>query len=616
MEGAADDRPRGAALNDALIRLVRPPLNPAMGLLCAALIVSCAIPACAFSDIITEDSARFTRLLTSSVPERRIEGLQGLSDLKYWPAENAVLPLLDDRAPEVRRAAVLALGRIGGAQTIPRFIALLDDSSWELRQHAWLSLRTMTAQEFSREDRAAWQQWWQKTNSAGHANALLAAAQRSPEKTVGRETNAAASVAFVSTGPARPAKKRPSAPATPAHPARRDALRALARLAGPEFEPQLISLLRDAQTPPLDAEEREFLCAALERVGSAQAVPVLAAQRTDTAAWALGHLGGHEAERALLNYPPSLAMLLALDRLHSTNAGPLLPQLVAHMGQITYRSQPDDVMNEDLQPIQRVGANLILRSGVAPIFIERVVQELEDTMKPPVAHGPRPDGPPQWERMFTAMRSELKPGFVREDGTTTSQPVVAMCYLLGNGNLGSSRREEAHSDFPDQRQSLLTLAATGGERALVKRLIPLLRHPAAVPRVYVALALGRMQAREATPELVAMVREGYAFSDSTALASGKHFDQSQNVRWRGFLCLALGRMGNDEARTALEQFATDARQPRDIRYSAVVGLGFIGSTKSVPSLTRVVTDDIVWLVRDEARQAAERIQLMQSEATR
>ena len=581
-------------MNAALIRLARRLSNPAFRLLCAAVLVSCATSARAFTDIITGDAARFTGLLASPVPERRIEGLQGLSDLKHWPAEDAALPLLDDHAQEVRRAAVLALGRIGGARTIPRFIALLDDPSWELRQHAWLNLRTMTTQEFPREDRAAWQRWWQKTNSAGHVKDLLAAAQRSPEVTVGRGTNAEASAAFVSTASGRPAKKRRSAPASPVHPERREALRALARLASPEFEPHFISLLRDAQTPPLDAEEHEFLCAALERAGSARAVPVLVAQRTEAAAWALGHLGGHNAERALLNFPPSLAMLLALDRLRSTNAGPLLPQLVAHMGQITYRGQPDDVMNEDLQPVQRVGANLILRSGLAPAFIERAVQELEDTMKPAVAHGPRPDCPPQWERMFTAMRSELKPGFVREDGTTTTQPVVAMCYLLGNAS------EDSRSP----------------EAALIPRLIRLLRHPAVVPRVYVALALGRMQAREAAPELVSLVREGYAFSDSAALASGKHFDQSQNVRWRGFVCLALGRMGGDEARTALEQFASDTKQPRDIRYSAVVGLGFIGSTNSSAALTRVATDDIVWLVRDEARQAAERIQLMQSETTR
>ena len=125
-----------------------------------------------------------------------------------------------------------------------------------------------------------------------------------------------------------------------------------------------------------------------------------------------------------------------------------------------------------------------------------------------------------------------------------------------------------------------------------------------------------MQAREALPSLIEMIREAYPFSDSVALASGKHFDQSQNVRWRGFVCMALGRLGGDDARKALEKFAADPKQPRDIRYGAVVGLGFIGSPDSLPVLERVADGDIIWLVRDEARRVARRIQLTRLEAPR
>jgi HEAT repeat protein len=183
--------------------------------------------------------------------------------------------------------------------------------------------------------------------------------------------------------------------------------------------------------------------------------------------------------------------------------------------------------------------------------------------------------------MFQRMRSELKPGFVREDGVTTSQPIVAMCYLTGSY-----------------------------EAALAQRLVPLLNHPAIVPRVYVALALGRMHAKEALPALTRMIEDGYPFSDSTALASGKHFEHSQTVRWRGFLCMALGRMGGDEARVALERYASTATQPRDIRYSSVVGLRFIGSPKSLAALGQVAANDVIWMVRDEASRAAETIRLL------
>jgi HEAT repeat protein len=183
------------------------------------------------------------------------------------------------------------------------------------------------------------------------------------------------------------------------------------------------------------------------------------------------------------------------------------------------------------------------------------------------------------------MREELKPGFVRNDGVTTSQPLTALYFIAQ-------------------------------DKAFVSRLAPLLRHPAFVPRIYVAMTLGKLQARETVPKLVEIIREGYPFSDATALASGKHFDQSQTVRWRGFFCLALGRMGGHEARLALEQIAVDPQAYRDLRYGAVVGLGFIGSPKSLLVLQEVARQDIIWMVRDAARESMAAITLFAKEERR
>ena len=532
-------------------------------------------PTC-LPDVINEDAARFSALLSSLMPERRVEGVQGLANLKHRPAESAVIRLLDDAAPAVRREALLALGRLGGIRTIPRFIELLDHPSWEIRQNAWLALGRMTAQNFGPTEKAAWEKWWVESTSVQKEQTLLNRAGGPPEHGAGG-TN----TTYVTAAPGRRGRARNSL-LPPAHSRRHDALRALVHLATPSSEDALLRFLQQPQSPPLDADERNFICEALERLGSSRAIPVLAAQRSDAAAWALGSLGGAEAERALLEFAKTLPTLLALDRLHSTNAGPFLPMLVEQMGQITYRGQPDDVMNEEMQPIQRAGANLIRRSGLAPVFFECVLQELEDTMQPPVTHGPRPAAPSSWDGMFKRMRSELKPGFVREDGTTTSQPVVALCY-------------------------------TADDPALGRRLIPLLRHPAVVIRVYVALTLGRLRVLDALPAMSEMIREGYTFSDSVALASGIHFDQSQTVRWRGFVCLALGRMAGTDARMALESFAVNSKQPRDIRYGAVVGLGFIGSPESLPVLERVTAEDLIWLVRDEAKQVARKIRLRKLE---
>jgi HEAT repeat protein len=518
------------------------------GLLLSAWLTVRADSPAALVDVFTEDVTRFTRLLDSPLAERRIEGIQGLSSLKHWPAEDALLQRLDDPSPAVQRETVLASGRLGTAKSVPRLIRLLDRPAWELRQNAWLGLCHITAQTFPADVPAQWSQWWNSGAATNLPGTLLAAATNSNTR-------------------------------IPRH----DALRALPHLASPAFEDALIRLL---SAPGLTAEERDFVAEALERVGTARAIPALASLHTDAAAWALGRIGGPEAEKALLVKPAkSLGVLLHLDRLHSTNCGWLVPYLVSQMGLVTFRGQPDDLMNHDAQPIQRVGANLIRRSGLAPLLIELALQELEDSMKPPTAHAPRPACPVAWNRELEAMREELKPGFVRDDGVTKSQPLTALYHV-----------------------------AT--DKALTQRLIPLLRHPAFVPRVYVAMTLGKLHATEAFPEILGIIREGYTFSDSTALASGKHFDQSQTVRWRGFLCMALGRMGGDDARQALESLAADSKQPRDIRYGSVVGLGFLGSPKSLPVLRQAATNDIIWMVRDEARRAAADIELLSREERR
>jgi HEAT repeat protein len=504
------------------------------------------VPSAALPDVYSQDVARFERLLASGVPDERIEGVQGLSQLKHWPAEPALIERLTDPAAAVRGEVVAALCRLGTSRSVPHLIPLLDDRRWHTRRQVQLALCRMTGQVFPAE-RVPWQAWWESGTPESHVQGLLAA---------------------LGTGGAVVEGERIG---------RKAALRALVHLADATAEESLLRLLDSAPQPPLDEAERSWALEALERVGTERAVPILARQRRDAAAWALGRIGGAQAEAALYEFPRTLAVLMNLDRLHSTRCRPLVPQLIQNMGLVTYRSQPDD-LHEPPTPIQRVAANLILRSGAGPELIEAILAELEATAAPAGAAKQVPEPPEALRSLMERFREELRPGFVRNDGTTTSQPLTAL-YHVAN------------------------------DRALIPRLVPLLHHPAFVPRIYVAMALAKLEAFEALPIMVEIVREGYAFSDAATQVSGKHFDRSQNVRWRGFVCMAIGRLGGDDARQALETFASGTDEFRDIRYGAVVGLGFIASPDSLPVLNRVAEQDPVWMVRDAAQRAIADIEL-------
>ena len=171
------------------------------------------------------------------------------------------------------------------------------------------------------------------------------------------------------------------------------------------------------------------------------------------------------------------------------------------------------------------------------------------------------------------MKPELRKGFVRQDSGNVAWPLAALPHITTNPKF-------------------------------VPRLIALLHHQAYVVRIYAATTLGTLRAEEAIEPILAVIREPYPFHDATVLASGKHFRQSWTVRWRGFLCMALGKLGGEAARTALEELAADPDQYRDIRYGAVVGLQFLGSPRSIPTLTNVAQGDIIWMIRHTAEQAA------------
>lgn len=488
-------------------------------------------------DLFTEEFERCAELTESPVAELRLSGVQGFSWLKHFSAEPHLLRLADDPSPEVRQEVALALGRLGRRDSVPVLLEMLSDGDWGVAQHARLSLRRLTQVEDPTPE------WWRGTTADEVEQSLLQDLEK------------------------------------PEAQARVRALKALRCFAGPGAEAPLLEFLTSAQPLP-DGYQQTLAVAVLECIGTEASLPWLntVADRIPTAAWALGQIGGPRAEEALIKglrrfrvYDPQ--HLISLDRLHSTRCGEFVPLLVGAYGCITYRGQPENLAY-DPTPLQRACTNLILRSGRGPEVVDLVLREME-------GRGVDDEIPEDLRPAMMQLRDELKPGFVRNDGLTTSQPMCAMSQLIC-------------------------------DRRLAPRLVPLLQHPAFVARVYAAISLGRLHAVEALPAIVSIIDEGYPFADPMELVSGKHFGYSQTVRWRGFLCMALGRMGGEEARLQLERLASDPAQYRDTRYGAVVGLGFIGSPESLPVLQRVGDQDIVWRIRVEAGDVIHRIELAQA----
>ena len=521
-----------------------------IGLLSVALIASPATGDDDIPDVLGEETRKLRGLMASPVAELRIEGVQGALHLKLAAFEPDLIRLLGDEDPTVRQEAVRALNRCGTAQSVPPLIGLVDDPDWAVAEHAHLTLVRMTGRPAGEAKSAEWQRWWVATEADRWQTRLLA--QMGSEDP---ETRVAAAYA-------------------------------LRCFASPAAENRLIKILTEGRR--IGTGERALLTDALDRVGTAKSRPYLlqrARVGDAAAAWAVGRRGGKDAEQSLLaGYRRSrrIDFMLNLDRLKSTKCGPLLPILVGRFPSLINSGARSEDLRYPTPPLQRVLTNLIRRSGRAPELIDAVLDQLEGSTDPPPAK--------DLKSQLDSLCQILKPGFIREGYGGCAAPLAALYHVAQ-------------------------------DQSIVPRLIPLLRHQTYTVRIYAALTLGKLRATEAIGPMLDVVKEGYPFSDSTALTSGKHTAsfrkidgkrqrQSQTIRWRGYVCMALGKIGTDEVRQELEKLATDPTASRDVRFGSVVGLRCIGSPDSLHALRHVAKHDIIWMIRDAAERAIADVELM------
>jgi HEAT repeat protein len=246
--------------------------------------------------------------------------------------------------------------------------------------------------------------------------------------------------------------------------------------------------------------------------------------------------------------------------------------LLQCFGLVIFRSRTDDLQFEPTA-FQRAAANLILRTGESQQLVDLILAQCEGTRRDE-------DTPEHLRKILADMQPELAPGFIRNDGLTVAQPLAALPHIIR-------------------------------DKQFVPRLINLLDHPAYIVRIYSAEALAALGAQEAVESILRVANTPYPFPDPTSQASGKHFDRSKFVRWRGYVCIALGKLGGEPARIGLEKLATADQSYRDIRYGSTVGLRFLGSPESIPALKQIADNDIIREIRNEATRAIADIQIAQ-----
>ncbi|HPA20456.1 MAG TPA: HEAT repeat domain-containing protein [Verrucomicrobiae bacterium] len=492
--------------------------------------------------VFDEEVARFSSLARGPRAELRAEAAEGFGLMRHHAGEESLLPLVRDSDADVRSVAIEALGHCGMRRGIAALAGVAATGSREERRLAHIALERMTGTSFPEDQPGAYAAWLAADGWDAKEDRLLAAIEgRDP----GARMRALVALRFVGSGRAED--------------------RLLARAGG---------------QPRFNGEEFRHAVRALERIGSAKALPFLAGLATafpDTA-WALGQIGGPGADAALQH---ALARFgsrrvdatVNLDRLASTNCAVHIPMLIRSFGFAIFRSDTDE-LHRPPHAAQRAAANLILRSGESQRVVDLVLKEVEGTRKDE-------ETPERWRGVLAAMREELKAGFWRNDGRTEADPLAALPHIIR-------------------------------DKAFVPRLRALLRHPAVIVRIYAAECLGALEANEAIPDMLAAIREPYPFADEVQQVSGKHREMSQGVRWKGYLCMALGRLGGEDARVALEVLAADPAVPRDVRFGAVTGLSFIGSKKSLPVLRKAAGTDIVWTIRGAAADAAREIEFREA----
>ena len=337
-----------------------------------------------------DELAALASFLRAEDDALKISSAQRLALRREREAAPVLAENLKAHAREVRVATALALAACGTRESVPALLEALKDADPVVTQSAIVALENLTGHALPRGD---WETWFE-TNSWNSIEAALVSALR------GSRRSAIVALGHVGGDPARAAlrewvatevRTNPYPPfvkdnrtdnftfgaASPLNPRTlQEAVRALGQLRDTNALPLLHELLAKNIKPQTgNLFLVEAAVEALGRIGSPEAETVLIETfATLKDYWHyVGWYSDHPALYACHSSPVHARIIEALDRIGSTHAAAIVPQLI--------RSVPTDpdrglfLQNDDYETL--VG-RLIRRSGRGPEVIESCLALLGD----------------------------------------------------------------------------------------------------------------------------------------------------------------------------------------------------------------------------------------------
>ncbi|MCX6907763.1 MAG: HEAT repeat domain-containing protein, partial [Verrucomicrobia bacterium] len=524
------------------------------------------------------------------------ETLMAMEDAGRQDA-SAIARLLADEAVEVRRAAALALTRLGTPDTAPALRKALDDSDWQVRFHAAAALETITAcvpppgssLDIGGPSHAklladvGGAQGLARLIGKGPA-ALCDYGQRAGDELHGRWFEAIGRLGTAAPDSARqivraalqvplppPAKFEPSEGKRNDLTGRPPALNAI-RAAG---------WIRDASSVPLlipwlsrpEFQDHAFEAAlALGRIGTPQAIEAL---------WRMVHEQVPKRPGYLARYfqhgprPEEYAWLHGLILAGAKPALKDVPLLIGLLpGTFLEKPRHEDRLRPESQRVLLVRL-LLERAGLR----RQVVALLAGVL--------RGDAAPEQDPLYVKLR----------EGINLERP-----FSEHGHPFPVVKRIE-----PEQAIWLLGCLAVEPSEVPDDLVVPYLASKNWRERIDAAVLLHRLGFG---PKAAAALREEaakpYDFKEIMSIGKGR-FDT--NFRDKCYLVMALARHAGDVAQ--LRTFADPKTRYRDVRYGLAVGLGTRGKSDGIELLVELASRDPISVVRREALASLRSIQQSQ-----